>query len=55
MGKSINWSYLADAIGDLYDDLEYKPVRVRLPDGRVFVAVDFDTEELELLVEPKVR
>ncbi len=52
MAKNLNWSNLAHEIGDLYDDKEYTPVRVRFPDGRVFFVTSFDTENMELVIEP---
>ncbi len=47
----LSWDDLANAIGDLYDDKEFKPVLVKLQTGHVIRIAEFDTKNIVLIAE----
>lgn len=40
----MNWSFVAHTVGDMVNDEEWQPVRVRLPGGSTIEAVRFEKD-----------
>ncbi len=48
--EALSWSYIADAVGDMYNEEEYGPLLMELPDGRIVHATAFVKRDGEWLL-----